>query len=155
MRFEIFLRCVNLCFVLLIITSGSTRRRKAEDHKSKGIYLSEPSWLTLKVTLIYERQEMYIHLVSVAPSFAYRKHCTQKNFTVSVLLTGYFGKFLITGNIYVFNLFLVSEDRPITAVARSEVWTVFACSSTGVVVRIPLEAWMSVCVYSVFVLFCV
>jgi hypothetical protein len=38
--------------------------------------------------------------------------------------------------------------------ARSKAWTVFARSNAGIWVRIPIEAWMSVCVYSLFVLFC-
>jgi hypothetical protein len=47
--------------------------------------------------------------------------------------------------------------RPFAAAARSEAWTVFARSSTGILGSNPisLEAWMSVCVYYVFVLFCV
>jgi hypothetical protein len=64
---------------------------------------------------------------------------------------------------------------PTTLAARSKAWTVFARSDAsrsqwprglrhelssppqtlGSCVRIPLEAWMSVCVYSVFVLSCV
>jgi hypothetical protein len=36
--------------------------------------------------------------------------------------------------------------------ARSKAWTVFVRSNAGIVVRIALEAWMSLYVYSVFVL---
>jgi hypothetical protein len=36
--------------------------------------------------------------------------------------------------------------RPQWPSARSKAWTVFARSNTGIVARIPLEAWMSVCV---------
>jgi hypothetical protein len=39
--------------------------------------------------------------------------------------------------------------------SRSKARNVFASSNTGIVGPIPLEAWMHVCVYSVFVLFCV
>jgi hypothetical protein len=40
--------------------------------------------------------------------------------------------------------------KPFTVAARSK-----AAETSGSLVRIRLEAWMSVCVYSVFVLFCV
>jgi hypothetical protein len=50
---------------------------------------------------------------------------------------------------------LVFYRAPITVVSRSKAWTVFARSITGSWVRIPLEAWISVCVYSVFVGSCV
>jgi pyruvate carboxylase len=45
--------------------------------------------------------------------------------------------------------------RPITVAARSNALTVFARSNAEIVGSNPLEAWMSVCVYSVFVLSCV
>jgi hypothetical protein len=44
---------------------------------------------------------------------------------------------------------------PIIVAAWSKAWTIFARSNTGSWVRIQLETWMSVCFYSVFVLFCV
>jgi hypothetical protein len=43
----------------------------------------------------------------------------------------------------------------IIVAARCKAWTIFARSNTGVVGSMPFEAWMFVCVYSVFVLFCV
>jgi hypothetical protein len=39
--------------------------------------------------------------------------------------------------------------------ARSKAWTVLDRSKLGWWVPIPVNAWLSVCVYSVFVLFCV
>jgi hypothetical protein len=45
--------------------------------------------------------------------------------------------------------FEVSETKPITVAARSKAWTVFARPNTRIVGSNP---WMSVCVYSVFVL---
>jgi hypothetical protein len=39
--------------------------------------------------------------------------------------------------------------------AQSKAWIVFALSNAGIMGSIPLEARMSVCVYSVFVLLCV
>jgi hypothetical protein len=42
-----------------------------------------------------------------------------------------------------------------TTAARCKAWTVFASSNTGIVGSNPIKAWMSVCVYSVFVLSCV
>jgi hypothetical protein len=69
----------------------------------------------------------------------------------------------------------LAKREPIAVAARSKAWTVFARSNAsrsqwprgvrhelsslartlGSLVRIPLETWMSVCVYSVFVLSCV
>jgi hypothetical protein len=43
----------------------------------------------------------------------------------------------------------------ITVAARSKAVIVFPRSNTGSCVRISLEAWMSLCVYSAFVLSCV
>jgi hypothetical protein len=45
-------------------------------------------------------------------------------------------------------------EWPITVAARSKAWTVFARLNTGSRVRIPFEAGMSVCVYSMLVLSC-
>jgi hypothetical protein len=42
----------------------------------------------------------------------------------------------------------------ITVSARSQTWTVFAARRVGSWDQIPLEAWMFMCVYSVFMLFC-
>jgi hypothetical protein len=39
--------------------------------------------------------------------------------------------------------------KPITVVARSKAWNVFAHSDTGLWALIPLEASMSVCAFSV------
>jgi hypothetical protein len=44
---------------------------------------------------------------------------------------------------------------PITVAARLKAWTVFARSTLGSWLRIPLKAWMSLCVYSVCVVLCV
>jgi hypothetical protein len=49
----------------------------------------------------------------------------------------------------------LKSPSPITLVARSKAWTVFAGSNSGIVGSDPTQAWMSVCVYSVFVLVCV
>jgi hypothetical protein len=43
-------------------------------------------------------------------------------------------------------------SRCLAAEVHVAVWTVFPRSNAGIVVRIPIEAWMSLCVYSVFVL---
>jgi hypothetical protein len=51
--------------------------------------------------------------------------------------------------------YVVEPWLPITVAARPKVRTVFGLSNAGIVGRIPFEAWMSLCVYSVFVLFCV
>jgi hypothetical protein len=65
---------------------------------------------------------------------------------------------------YVARSVAVSRDRkisvslwrvPITVAARSEAWTVIALLTLGTWVRISLKAWISVYLYSVFVLFCV
>jgi hypothetical protein len=57
---------------------------------------------------------------------------------------------VITENNFVLLLFLVL----ITVAARSEAWTVFACSNTGINGSNPTQD-MDVCVYSAFVLPCV
>jgi hypothetical protein len=44
---------------------------------------------------------------------------------------------------------------PAIVTARSKAWTVFARSNTGIVCSNPTQTWMSVCVYSMFVLSCV
>jgi hypothetical protein len=44
---------------------------------------------------------------------------------------------------------------PITVGARSKVRTVFARPNDRSWVRVPITPWKSVCVYSMFVLFCV
>jgi hypothetical protein len=44
---------------------------------------------------------------------------------------------------------------PITVDALSKAWTVFALSNTGSWVRIPLEAWMSLGVFCVYVVLCI
>jgi hypothetical protein len=49
----------------------------------------------------------------------------------------------------------MSTAEPIAVAARSKAWTLFAHSNTGIVGQIPHKAWMSVCVYSLYVLFCV
>jgi hypothetical protein len=48
-------------------------------------------------------------------------------------------------------------DPPITVAARSKAWTVFARSNTEIVGSNPTQGMdvCIVCVYSVFVLFCV
>jgi hypothetical protein len=47
-------------------------------------------------------------------------------------------------------------NRPITVAARSEVWTVFACSKAWIVGSNPTQTVdVCVCVYSVLVLSCV
>jgi hypothetical protein len=43
----------------------------------------------------------------------------------------------------------IAMTTHITEAARSEAWTAFACSNTEIVVRILLEAWMFLCIYSV------
>jgi hypothetical protein len=49
-----------------------------------------------------------------------------------------------------------SDTGPITVVALSKAWTIFARSNTGVVGSNPTQGIdVCVCVYSVFVLFCV
>jgi hypothetical protein len=48
-----------------------------------------------------------------------------------------------------------TKRMPITVAARPKAWIVLARSNTGIMIRIPLEAWLSTCVYSVFVLSCV
>jgi hypothetical protein len=52
-------------------------------------------------------------------------------------------------------LFSWIPEVPITVATRSKAWTVFARSTLGSWIRIPLKAWMFVYVYSVFVLSCV
>jgi hypothetical protein len=40
---------------------------------------------------------------------------------------------------------------PITVATRSKAWTAFARSNAGIVGQTPIKAWMSVCIYAVFV----
>jgi hypothetical protein len=47
-------------------------------------------------------------------------------------------------HIIVFDLLIVMVTLPITVAARPKTITLFARSNTGIVVRIPLKAWMSV-----------
>jgi hypothetical protein len=47
------------------------------------------------------------------------------------------------------------NERPITVAARSKACSVFARLNTGIVGSNPTRGMISVCVYSVFVLFCV
>jgi hypothetical protein len=54
-----------------------------------------------------------------------------------------------------FNIEDGNVKLPIIVVVRSKAWTVFARPNTGSWIRVPLEAWMFVYVYSVFVLSCV
>jgi hypothetical protein len=50
----------------------------------------------------------------------------------------------------------LSNVLPITAAARSKAWTVYAHSNAGIVGSYPTQGMdVCVCVYSVFVLFCV
>jgi hypothetical protein len=50
----------------------------------------------------------------------------------------------------------VTLNQPITVVARSKAWTVFSCSSAGIVGSNPTQGMDAfVCLYSVFVLSCV
>jgi hypothetical protein len=56
-------------------------------------------------------------------------------------------------DIFLWNEFQQTTRRFVsTMAARSKAWTVFARLNAGVVGFNPLEAWMFVCVYSVFVL---
>jgi hypothetical protein len=50
---------------------------------------------------------------------------------------------------------ILKKVVPITVAARTEAWNVFDLSDTRILwVRIPLEAWMSICLYSVHMLSC-
>jgi hypothetical protein len=53
---------------------------------------------------------------------------------------------------YIFDFDLVCRSMLITVPARSKALTVFPAQTLGSWVPLPLEAWMSVCVNSVFVL---
>jgi hypothetical protein len=48
----------------------------------------------------------------------------------------------------------VYYKMPVTVAARSKAWTVFLARTLESWVRIPFEVWISVWVYTVFVLFC-
>jgi hypothetical protein len=58
-------------------------------------------------------------------------------------------------NVHIFLLPCIYSSLPITMAARSKAWTVFARSNAGIVGSNPTQGWMSVCVYSVFMLSCV
>jgi hypothetical protein len=46
----------------------------------------------------------------------------------------------------------IGTRKPITVAVQFKAWNFFARSNAGISFRIPLKAWMSLCVYSVFVL---
>jgi hypothetical protein len=47
------------------------------------------------------------------------------------------------------------SKQPITVAMQSKAWSVFTHSNGGIVGLNPLKVWMTLCDYSVFVLFCV
>jgi hypothetical protein len=51
--------------------------------------------------------------------------------------------------------YITYDVTPITVAARSKAWTSSLARTLGSWIRIPLKAWMSVCVYSVCVVLCV
>jgi hypothetical protein len=53
------------------------------------------------------------------------------------------------------HLIILTVLEPITVAARSKALNVFPAQTLGPWVRTPLEVWMSLCVYFVFVVFCI